>query len=255
MRITLIGGPTALLEIDGLRLLTDPTFDPPGSEFTSGPVTLRKTIGPALAAHQIEPIDVVLLSHDQHFDNLDDSGRAFLPRVNRVLTTLSGAARLGGNALGLRPWDHTQIAVPSGALRITSTPARHGPIGIEPISGEVAGFVIESSQWPKHAVYVTGDTVWYEGVADVARRYDVGAIVLFAGAAQVKARGPVHLTMNSTDALSTAVAFPDALIFPVHHSGWEHFSENQQTLVDAFAAAHLSNRLRPLQPGVPTEMS
>ena len=37
-----------MLEIGGFRLLTDPTFDPAGSEFTSGPVTLRKTVGPAL---------------------------------------------------------------------------------------------------------------------------------------------------------------------------------------------------------------
>lgn len=30
LRIPLIGGPTALIELDGFRLLTDPTFDPPG---------------------------------------------------------------------------------------------------------------------------------------------------------------------------------------------------------------------------------
>jgi hypothetical protein len=58
--------PTALLEIDGIRLLTDPTFDPPGSEFTNGPVILRKTAGPAVASSaQLEPINAVLLSHDQ----------------------------------------------------------------------------------------------------------------------------------------------------------------------------------------------
>jgi L-ascorbate metabolism protein UlaG (beta-lactamase superfamily) len=42
LRITYVGGPTALLELGGLRLLTDPTFDPPGGEYTTGPVTLRK---------------------------------------------------------------------------------------------------------------------------------------------------------------------------------------------------------------------
>ena len=104
MRITLIGGSTSLLEIDGLRILTDPTFDPAQSELTNGPVTLRRTAGPALQPVEIEPIDAVLLSHDQHYDNLDTSGRQFLPCARRVLTTVSGAARLGGNALGLSPW-------------------------------------------------------------------------------------------------------------------------------------------------------
>lgn len=254
MRITLIGGPTALLEIGGLRILTDPTFDPAGSEFTNGPVTLRKTVGPALQPDQIEPIDVVLLSHDQHYDNLDAAGRAFLPRAGRVFTTPSGANRLGGNAIGLRAWEHADVPSLDGGTRITATPARHGPPGIEPVSGDVAGFVIQSATNPDVAVYVTGDTVWYEGVTAVALRFRIRSIVLHGGAAQVKARGPVHLTMNRDDAVATALAFPEALVFPVHHSGWEHFSENQQTLIDAFEAAGLSSRLRPLEPGKPVKM-
>ncbi len=46
VKITLIGGPTALLEVGGLRVLTDPTFDPPGSY--AGAATLTKLTGPAL---------------------------------------------------------------------------------------------------------------------------------------------------------------------------------------------------------------
>ena len=49
-RLTLIGGPTALLELGGLRLLTDPTFDPAGGEYRTPAYTLRKTEGPAIAA-------------------------------------------------------------------------------------------------------------------------------------------------------------------------------------------------------------
>jgi L-ascorbate metabolism protein UlaG (beta-lactamase superfamily) len=122
------------------------------------------------------------------------------------------------------------------------------------VSGEVAGFVIQRLNNSGPAVYVTGDTVWYERVAEVARRLSVAAIVLFAGAARVKARGPEALTMTHEDALATAAAFPDALIFPVHHNGWEHFSESQQTLKDAFAQAGVIHRLRPLEPGVPVEI-
>jgi L-ascorbate metabolism protein UlaG (beta-lactamase superfamily) len=256
MQITLIGGPTALLEIDGLRLLTDPTFDPAGSEFTYGPITLTKTAGPALSPDQIEPVDAVLLSHDQHFDNLDRSGRDFLPRTRTVLTTPAGAARLGGNALGLAPWQSATVTSSDNhaVLRITSTPARHGPPGIEPVSGDVTGFVIQPAQQPQNAIYVTGDTVWYEGVAEVAHRFPIVAVVLFAGAAQIKARGPVHLTMNSEDALSAALAFPNARFFPVHHHGWRHFSQSQQTLIDAFAQHGLSARLRPLTPGIPQSL-
>ena len=58
----LVGGPTAILEYAGLRWLTDPSLSPPG-EYEGG---LVKTAGPALDVNAIEPIDVVLLSHDHH---------------------------------------------------------------------------------------------------------------------------------------------------------------------------------------------
>jgi L-ascorbate metabolism protein UlaG (beta-lactamase superfamily) len=83
--LTFIGSPTVLIEFDGLRLLTDPTFDPPGDY--QGGVLLKKTAGPALSAEQVGSVDAVLLSHDQHFDNLDHGGRAFLERANTTFTT------------------------------------------------------------------------------------------------------------------------------------------------------------------------
>ena len=134
-RITLIGGPTALIEVDGYRLLTDPTFDAPG-EYPLPYTVLKKTAGPALTPNETGMVDAVLLSHDQHFDNLDRSGRDFLAKAPRGFTTVAGARRLGGNAEGLAPWESRGLTKPRGtSLQITATPARHGPAGIEPLSG------------------------------------------------------------------------------------------------------------------------
>lgn len=53
-RITHIGGPTALIEAGGWRLLTDPTFDPPGRRYSFGWGTSSvKTSGPALSAAEL----------------------------------------------------------------------------------------------------------------------------------------------------------------------------------------------------------
>jgi L-ascorbate metabolism protein UlaG (beta-lactamase superfamily) len=166
--LTLIGGPTVLIEYGSLRLLTDPTFDPPGL-YREKPVRFEKTSGPALSIEEIGKLDAVLLSHDQHFDNLDNSGRAILPTVRTIYTTRAGAERLGGNALGLAPFETSTLEGRGGQkLLITATPARHGPIGIEPISGDVIGFGTEK---PGDLLYVTGDTVWYEGTAEVAHLF------------------------------------------------------------------------------------
>jgi L-ascorbate metabolism protein UlaG (beta-lactamase superfamily) len=102
LTITLIGGPTALIEIDGFRLLTDPTFDQPGA-YQLPHVKLEKLSGPAMSARDVGAIDAVLLSHDQHSDNLDHSGRDFLSEAKRVLTTEAGAKRLGGKTEGFAP--------------------------------------------------------------------------------------------------------------------------------------------------------
>ena len=137
VNLTLVGGPTLLVEIAGIRLLSDPTFDSP-SQYESRGIVLEKTAGPAVSAEEIGPVDAVLLSHDQHFDNFDRAGRAFLPSAKTTFTTRSSAERLGGNAKGLAPWETTTIEGKAGhRLFIASTPARHGPAGFEPISGEV----------------------------------------------------------------------------------------------------------------------
>ena len=54
---------------------------------------------------------------------------------------------------------------------------------------------------------------WYDGVAEVARRFRPGVVLLFAGAART--RGPFNLTMNTNDAIETAHTFPDATIVPI----------------------------------------
>jgi L-ascorbate metabolism protein UlaG (beta-lactamase superfamily) len=249
-RITLIGGPTALIEIDGFRLLTDPTFDGPGA-YQLPHVKLEKLTAPAVSADAVGKIDAVLLSHDQHADNLDHGGRDFLGKAKRVLTTVAGAKRLRGHAEGLAPWQVTELAGSNGrSLTVTATPARHGPAGIEPLSGDVIGFVLTSKDNSITPIYISGDTVWYDGVAEVARRFKAGVVLPFAGAAQT--RGPFHLTMDTNDTIETARAFPDAVIVPLHTDGWAHFRQNGNDLRPSFDTLGFGARLKLLEPGVAT---
>src|SRR5262249_40871193 len=133
--ITYIGGPTALIKLGGIRLLTDPTFDPAGGAYPSGAATLRKLTGPALTVEQLGEIDYVLLSHDHHFDNLDRAGREMLRKAKFVITTPEGAERLGGRSIGLSDWQMVELP----PLYVVGAPARHGPEGLS--RGPVTGFV------------------------------------------------------------------------------------------------------------------
>jgi len=247
LKITYIGGPTAVVEWGGLRLLTDPGFDPAGGEYQTGPVVLTKTAGPALGPDALGRIDAVLLSHDHHFDNLDYSGRKFVEAAKKVLTTPAGAERLGGSAIGLAHWQSIDLPVGRRILRVTGTPARHGPVHAD--RGPVSGFVLGFTDDPDRAVYVSGDTVWYEGVAEVARRFEVRAAVLFMGAARVPAVGPDALAMTAEDGIQAARAFSNAAIIPLHYEGWAHFSESREIIARAFQNAGVGPRVHWMELG------
>jgi L-ascorbate metabolism protein UlaG (beta-lactamase superfamily) len=253
LQLTYIGGPTALVELGGLRLLTDPTFDPGGTEYPRPGDVLRKTQGPAVSADAIGTVDVVLLSHDHHPDNLDHAGQRMLGRASKVLTTKAGAGRLGGNAVGLVPWQSEDLPAAGGrTLRVTATPARHGPADGD--RGPVVGFALAFADDPESVVYVSGDTVWYEGVEEIARRWSPLVAVLFMGAARVLVAGPSHLTMTAAEAVCAAAAFPQATIVPLHFEGWAHFTESRPDIERAFEAAGLRSQLRWPEPGRPVAL-
>jgi L-ascorbate metabolism protein UlaG (beta-lactamase superfamily) len=253
MTITYVGGPTALLEIGGLRLLTDPTFDQPGKRYHFGWGAMsRKLQAPSLTPEQLQPVDAVLLSHDHHDDNLDPAGRAMLPSVGKVITTVPGERRLGGNALGLAPWSSTELALPEGgALRITATPARHGPPLSRPIVGDVVGFVLEWEGQSNGAFWISGDTVYFKGVAEVGRRFDVGTALIHLGGVRFPVTGPARYTMNAAEAIRVAEEFDLQSLVPIHYEGWKHFRQGQGAVERAFGEAGIESRVRWLSPAEP----
>jgi L-ascorbate metabolism protein UlaG (beta-lactamase superfamily) len=249
---TYVGGPTAILEIDGLRIMTDPTLDPAGTVYVLPTLTVEKTKGPAI--DDIGKIDIVLLSHDQHWDNFDHAGRQLVKEVSKTFTTVAGADRLKGTSVGLSPWQSDVIKTPGGEeIIITATPARHGPAGIEKIQGDVTGFVLSVRGGKKLDIYITGDTTYYEGVAEVARRFDPDYIFMFAGGSRT--RGPFYVSMATNDAMDLALAFPRPIIIPLHYDGWKHYTQDIEEVRRAYEVLEIGQRLRILEPGVLTTFS
>ncbi|MFE6484833.1 MBL fold metallo-hydrolase [Streptomyces sp. NPDC057757] len=252
-RITHLGGPTTLIEVGGWRLLTDPTFDPPGDRYAFGLGTSsHKTAGPAVAADRLPPIDAVLLSHDHHGDNLDTAGRALLPHADTVLTTRAGARRLGGNAKALAPWTTYRLRSPSRpTIEITATPARHGPPLSRPVTGEVTGFALAWEGQRHGVLWISGDTVLYGGVREVARRFDVGTALLHLGGVRFRLTGPVRYTMTAAKAVELCRLMRPHTALPVHYDGWHHFHEGRAAVERRLAAApaDIRDRFRWLPAG------
>jgi L-ascorbate metabolism protein UlaG (beta-lactamase superfamily) len=232
MTLTYIGGPTAILEYAGLRILLDPTFDPPG-DYPDAGETLTKTEGPGLAVAEIGRIDLVLLSHHEHEDNLDESGRALLATVPVTLSTAKAGTDLGHPVVGLDSWESHDV----GRVVVTAAPALHGPPGIEPIIGPVTGFVLESPGEP--TVYISGDNASLDLVRHIAERFPaIDTAVLFAGAARV-ASIDAPLTLTSEDAVLAARILDVRQVVGLHTEDWAHFSEKRAQLEAAFEGTGL----------------
>ncbi|MGV8897504.1 MAG: MBL fold metallo-hydrolase [Rhodoglobus sp.] len=231
---TYLGGPTGILGYAGKRFITDPTFDAPQSYEAPGETTLVKTAGPAIERSEIGVIDVVLLSHHGHKDNLDYEGLELIATGIPTLSTREAAGDLfGGSVIGLDSWESWE----TGDVTITAVPALHGPPGSERLVGHVTGFVLEAEGEP--TVYVSGDNASIPLVEQIAGRFpDVAIAVLFAGAARVPGIDAA-LTLTSQDAARAAAILAASTVVGVHTEDWKHFSESRAQLEEAFAGTGL----------------
>ena len=223
----------------GWRLLTDPTFDPPGRSYRFGWGTGSvKLAGPAIAAQDIGPIDAVLLTHEHHEDNLDPAGRALLPGAGTIVTTLSGAARLEGDVRGLGFWQSTWLEAPGRtSIEVTATPCRHGPPLSRPIVGDVIGFALRWEGQEGGVLWISGDTVLYDGVREVASRLRVDTAIVHLGGVRFPVTGPVHYTLTATEAVELLGLVRPRVTIPLHYEGWKHFKEGREAVERELAEA------------------
>jgi L-ascorbate metabolism protein UlaG (beta-lactamase superfamily) len=242
--IRLVGGPTAILEYGGLRWLTDPTLSPPG-EYGG----LTKLTGPAFEVTDRDRIDVVLLSHHHHSDNLDPGGRAFLPSAGRVLSTTKAAEELGGNVVGMEPWTEVELEGRDAiGVRVTAVPAQHGPPGSDALQGPVLGFVLSAPG--AETIYVSGDNAARDVVrAIVERTGEIEIAILNAGAVQLPKFDGAYLTLSADHAADVARILGARVVIPLHFEGWTHFTQGMDELEAAFRGNGIRDRLVALERG------
>ncbi|MGA7157244.1 MAG: MBL fold metallo-hydrolase [Acidobacteriaceae bacterium] len=175
LRVTWFGHSSSLIEIDGMRVLVDPVWDPRASPFTfMGP---KRFFAPTIALEALPKIDVVLISHD-HYDHLGAGTIRRLAKVEaargaRWVTSLGVGKRLRGFGVAaekITELDWTE-SVEVGGLRIDAWPARHfsGRGLADRFSTLWGSFVIEG---PTRRVYFGADSGWWEGFGEIAAQYD-----------------------------------------------------------------------------------
>lgn len=259
--ITHIGTATAVLSIDGINFLTDPFFSPAGSEFQTLPNAppLKVHDDPALKMEQLPVIDAVLLSHENHPDNLDEFGRQLL-NGRHVFTTNDGAKNLAPRpgVIGFSDWEEKDVRIAGTTFHITATPCKHFP------GHECIGFIVHAESFGvapdgrPNAVYFSGDTVYMEELAKMAEKYHIAIALMNCGQAMVPfdADGNpappgdmLQITMGGHQAAHLFRDIGADILVPMHYESWDHFTQHGDGIAAEFKEEGISSNVHWLQPG------
>ena len=248
LRVTWFGHSTTLLEIDGQRVLIDPTWGPRASPFTfTGP---SRFYPPPLSLADLPSVDVVLISHD-HYDHLDMfTVSALAARDARFVVPLGIGAHL--EAWGVAPSRITELdwwsSIEVGGLTLTATPARH-------FSGRGIGgqdrtlWVGWSIRGPQHRVYYSGDTALDDTMVEIGNRLGPFDLTMIEIGEYDALWGDVHL--GPEQAVRAHQLVRGDVMLPVHWAGFDlalhGWTEPIERAVAAAKAAGV--RLATPQPG------
>ncbi|RAL08903.1 MBL fold metallo-hydrolase [Aspergillus homomorphus CBS 101889] len=264
--VTHITTATAILQIDDVTFLTDPVFGPAGVEHdithlfpdAKEPLVTSSMEDPALGLHELPPIDSVLLSHEDHCDNLDPVGRQLLDG-RHVVTTMDGAKNLAPRpgVHGIKPWEQQTHFIRGVKYEITGTPCVHLP------GGEVTGFILHTAAFAHsadgrpNAIWVTGDTVYLEELKQMKQKFHIMLAVMNLGAAKVMPPGhsePLQITMSGGDAARLVREIGIERIVPIHFEAWHHFTEMGKDLRQTFEKEGILEKVSFVVPGVQSKI-
>jgi L-ascorbate metabolism protein UlaG (beta-lactamase superfamily) len=220
LRATWLGHSTVLIEIDGLRVLTDPVWGPRASPSTlAGPKRFQPV---PVALRAMPPLDLVIVSHD-HYDHLDYPTIRELAKLEvPFVTSLGVGAHL--EAWGVNPariveldwWELHQL--PNTGLTVAAAPSQHfSGRGLKDRNLTLwSSFIIRGE---RHAVFFSGDTGLTSEYRTIRERLGPFDLVMLEVGAFHPAWGDIHLGPHN--ALEALGLLGGGAFLPVH---WGTFS-------------------------------
>ena len=256
IEMTYIDTACVVINIGGFRMITDPALDNKTGFFpklVGKPfIFSKKTMNP-LVTELDTSIDLALVSHDHHGDNLDETGKKLLENVPVILSTKSAAKRLKKlNVIGLEPWQthriNTQLVK---GLRITGVPALHTNIKrLLYAVGHVIGFVVEWDGQENGGLYISGDTVLFEGILEISKKFKINTAILHLGAGAFPYLKPkLRVTMNAEEAIQAAEILSCKQVIPIHYEGWWHFKEPVEKMKKELNQSSIKDKIVWLERG------
>ncbi|MDB4989258.1 MAG: hypothetical protein JWN04_4436 [Myxococcaceae bacterium] len=262
-----LGGPTALIERGGLRVITDPMLGPrgpqafvlpkhPSSGQPDAAISRYTAPPPADLAH----LDAILISHT-HADHVDATAKAQLPKNVPLVVAAAGAeAMRAAGFTDVRPldWGETlSIEARGTTLEVRAVPAHHsGDPELDREIGRGNGYVLAwRDARGSYRVYWTGDAVLSEETKNLTDQ--VGHIdLLLPHLGGVGGDGPRGLrTMDAEQAIELVRRVNPARVIPIHHTTFGHYREPIEALEQRALESGLSARFLFLREGNTVSLS
>jgi L-ascorbate metabolism protein UlaG (beta-lactamase superfamily) len=247
-----IGNATTLIRLGPFTILTDPTFVHRHESVDLGPgLSSRRLTDPALEIDELPPVDLVLLSHF-HGDHFDQVAQERLDKELPVVTTPQARKELESlgfrRVTGLDTWESATVPKAGTELRITACPGRHGPGLVDLVLPDVMGSVLElvgDSTSPR--VYVSGDTLVFDGLQEIARRYpELDVAVLHLGGTKVLG---ILVTMDAEQGVEAVRRLQPDVVLPVHFDDFDVFTSPLSDFLQEAERAGFGDRVVPLERG------
>ncbi|ULQ55182.1 MBL fold metallo-hydrolase [Flavihumibacter rivuli] len=242
MKVRLLRNATLVVEVAGKKILVDPMLGKKDSmkpiEMASNAIRIPMVELPLTEQELrglVQSIDAVMLTH-MHRDHWDEAARNLLPKDILLFCQPEDAGKLREQGFtNLQPVaDHVEWQ----RIAIHRTGGQHGTGEIGKMMAPVSGFVLDDGQ---RKLYIAGDTIWCEEVADVLDTYRPDWVVVNSGAAQFLQGDPI--TMTAADVITTAKHSPAAKLFAVHMETINHCYLTRAGLKQAVSAAGLDARV------------
>ncbi|HSN70950.1 MAG TPA: MBL fold metallo-hydrolase [Steroidobacteraceae bacterium] len=220
LRATWLGHSTVLIEIDGLRVLTDPVWGPRASPSSfAGPKRFQPV---PVRLRAMPPVDLVIVTHD-HYDHLDYPTIKVLARSGvPFVTSLGVGAHL--EAWGVPPARITELdwwesfRLPDSGVRVTAAPSQHfSGRGLKDRNATLwSSMVIETE---RHSVFFSGDTGLTQEYRSIHEHFGRFDLVMLEVGAYHPAWGDIHL--GPENALNALELLGGGAFLPIH---WGTFS-------------------------------
>jgi L-ascorbate metabolism protein UlaG (beta-lactamase superfamily) len=251
--IFFIGNATVLLRVAGFTILTDPTFIHKHEQtWLGGGLHTTRLIDPAIELADLPPLDLVLLSHF-HGDHFDQVAERDLDRTLPIVTTPQSANDLEErgftNCIPLDVWESLDVEQGPARLRITATPARHGPRMVDFALPDVMGSVLDvtTADGGVSRIYITGDTLVIDELREIPRRFpDIDIALLHLGGTRVLG---ILVSMDAKQGVEAMRIVDPALAIPIHYNDYDVFTSPLSDFQEEVRAAGLEDRVHYLSHG------